>query len=257
MVRGLYTAYTGMMQQQARMEVLTNNLANSTTVGFKKEGSTSRAFNQVLAIKVRDSSTSYVDQVIGKMSLGVKVGETYTDYSQGSFKATEGPLDVALSGDGFFNISYRKKGSDEDQVMYTRSGEFALTQDGTLVTKDGDYVLGQNGMIVIPPKSTVTIDSDGAIYADDQYIDTFLVTDFENRDYLAKYGENLYRAVEGATVIEANPRFVQGYLEMSNVNIVSEMVDLIDVTRAYESNQKLIQAMDETLEKSVALGVLQ
>ena len=141
MVRGLYTAYTGMMQQQARMEVLTNNLANSTTVGFKKEGSTSRAFDQVLAIKVRDSSTSYVDQVIGKMSLGVKVGETYTDYSQGSFKATEGPLDVALSGDGFFNISYRKKGSDEDQVMYTRSGEFALTQDGTLVTKDGEEFL--------------------------------------------------------------------------------------------------------------------
>jgi len=256
MVRGLYTAYTGMMQQEARMEVLTNNLANSTTVGFKKEGSTAQSFNEMLTIKVKDATTAYMDQGIGKMSLGVKVGENYTDYSQGSFKATGNTFDVALSGDGFFNISYTSK-SGVTETMYTRAGEFTLTQDGYLVTKDGDYVLGQGGEIVLPTEATISIDATGAIYADDEYIDTFQITDFEDYNYIAKFGENLYRVVDNATEKEVdNLKFVQGYLEMSNVNIVSEMVELIDITRAYESNQKLIQAMDSTLEKSVNLGRL-
>ena len=139
MVRGLYTAYTGMIQQQNRLDVVSNNLANATTVGFKKEGSTSQAFDEVLTIKIKDASTNYLDLPVGNMSLGVKVGETYTDYTQGSFKQTENTFDVAIAGDGFFSISYTSKNGVES-TMYTRDGSFTLTSDGYLVTKDGDYV---------------------------------------------------------------------------------------------------------------------
>lgn len=256
MVRGLYTAYTGMMQQQARLEVVSNNLANATTVGFKKEGSTSQAFDSVLAIKVKDATDAYIDRPIGNMSLGVKIGETYTDYGQGSFKSTGNELDVAIAGEGFFNISYTSK-SGVESTMYTRAGEFTLTSDGYLVTKDGDYVLGQGGPINIPTGTNITINNIGEIYAGEDYIDTFAITDFEDYNYLAKFGENLYKAVDGAVQKDsANAQFNQGYLEMSNVNVVSEMVEMITISRAYESNQKLLTSIDETLGKAVTLGQL-
>ncbi len=257
MVRGLYTAYTGMMQQQKRLDVVSNNLANATAVGFKKEGSTSKSFDENLAIKVKDSSTSFVDLPIGNMSLGVKVGETYTDYSQGSFRQTEGPLDIAIGGEGFFTISYTSKNGVES-TMYTRDGSFTLTTDGYLVTKDGDYVLGQGGPIVLPTQASIAVDQEGRIFADGEYEDQLLITDFEDYNYISKFGESMYRAVDGATTIEPrNARTFQGYLEMSNVNVVSEMVEMITITRAYEANQKLITSIDETLGRSVTLGQLQ
>ena len=105
MLKGLYTAYTGMINEQNRMDVLTNNLANSATIGFKKEGSTSQSFSDVLAYKIKDSSENpNIARNIGYNTPGVKIGENYTDYSQGAFRATENNLDVALSGDGFFAI---------------------------------------------------------------------------------------------------------------------------------------------------------
>lgn len=256
MVRGLYTAYTGMIQQQNRLDVVSNNLANATTVGFKKEGSTSQAFDEVLTIKIKDASTNYLDLPVGNMSLGVKVGETYTDYTQGSFKQTENTFDVAIAGEGFFSISYTSKNGVES-TMYTRDGSFTLTSDGYLVTKDGDYVLGQDGPINIPTEASVAIDEEGRIFADGEYVDSFAIADFEDYNYLAKFGESMYRAVDGATQKEpSNAKTYQGYLEMSNVNVVSEMVEMITISRAYESNQKLITSIDETLEKAVTLGQL-
>lgn len=256
MVRGLYTAYTGMMQQQARLEVVSNNLANATTVGFKKEGSTSQAFDSMLAIKVKDASEHFLDRTIGNVSLGVKVGETYTDYGQGSFKSTGNLLDVAIAGDGFFAISYTSKNGVES-TMYQRAGNFTLTNDGFLVTKDGDYVLGQDGPINIPTQATIAINELGEIYADNEYVDRFNIVDFEDYNYLSKFGENMYEALNGATFKEPQSTKVQqGYLEMSNVNVVSEMVEMISISRAYESNQKLITSIDETLGKAVTIGQL-
>ncbi len=254
MVRGLYTAYTGMINQQARLDVVSNNLANATTAGFKKEGATSQSFDSVLAIKIRDGSEGYVDRPIGNMSLGVKVGETYSDFTQGSFKPTGATYDVAISNKGFFAVSYTNR-AGEESTMYTRDGSFTLNKDGFLVTKDGDYVLGQGGLIQIPVKaSSVAIDELGQIWADNVYVDRLTLVDFEDYNYLEKYGENLYIAVDGATMKEADATISQGYLEMSNVNVVSEMVEMINISRAYESNQKLITAIDETLGKAVTLG---
>lgn len=247
MVKGLYTAWTGMVNEQHRMDTLTNNLANSTTVGFKKEGTTSQSFDTVLAYKVKDTSeAANIPKRIGVNHPGVKIGENYTDYTQGSFKITENPFDLALSGDGFFTIEFTNK-AGETSTKYTRDGAFTLTVDGYLTTKDGDYVMGSNGRIKLDPLKGTTFDSQGRIFQNNVVVDTLRLTDFTDYNYLKKYGENLLDAVEGATMQNANAKVNSGYLEMSNVNVVSEMVDLITITRQYESNQKIIKAYDETL----------
>lgn len=253
MVRGLYTAYTGMVNQQKRLDTITNNLANASTTGYKREGATSISFDDVLTYKVKDSSVSYINQYIGDMNLGVKIGENYIDYSQGSFKETENTYDLALEGNGFFTIRFTNK-NGEDVIKYTRDGSFITDAEGTLRTKDGDYVLNSAGTEISIPTdaSDILIDELGNIYADEEYIDTLGITDFEDYNYLAKdTGENYYIAVDGATETEWNGKVAQGYLEMSNINVVSEMVEMIAISRAYESNQKAIQTVDTMLEKSV------
>lgn len=251
MVRGLYTAYTGMINQQYRLDTITNNLANAATTGFKKEGVTSKAFDEVLAIKVKDSSEAYINRGIGDISLGVKIGENYTDYTQGAFKETGNTYDLALEGNGFFSISFANK-NGEEMTKYTRDGSFIMDVEGALRTKDGDYVLGLGGEIFIPTDANeVSINKTGDIYADGEYIDTLDIVDFEDYNYLEKYGENMYTAVDGAQMQDAAATVNQGYLEASNVNAVSEMVEMITISRAYEANQKMIQTVDSMLEFSV------
>lgn len=251
MVKGLYTAYTGMIQQQKRLDTITNNLANASTNGYKREGVTSIAFKEMLGIKIKDLSVPLLNEGIGYHSLGVKVGEGYTDYSQGSFKETGNTYDLALEGNGFFAISFTDKQGNES-VKYSRDGQFTTDADGTLRTLEGDYVLGESGNIVIPTDaSQILINTLGEVYADGEYVDTLRIVDFEDYNYLKKYGENLYDIVDGAVEKESDALLRQGYLEMSNINVVEEMVEMITISRAYESNQKLIQTEDEMLDKSV------
>ena len=199
MVKGLYTAYTGMVNSQKRLDVVSNNLANATTTGYKKEGLTTKSFDEMMGIKIKDLTVGHLNQPIGNLSLGAKIGESYRDWSQGSFISTENTYDFALSGKGFFNISFTSK-SGETSTMYSRDGAFQMNVDGYLVTKDGDYVLGENGPIQLPTNiDKLEVQPTGEIYADGQYVDTFLLTDFEDYNYLEAYGENLYRTVEGAT----------------------------------------------------------
>ena len=141
MVKGLYTAYTGMINEQNRMDIMTNNLANASTVGYKKEGSTSQSFDDVLTVKIKDQSVGMRNvQRLGVKNPGVKIGENYTDYSQGSFRITGNTYDLALSGEGFFAIEFTNKAGETD-TKYTRAGQFTLNKDGYLVTEEGDYVL--------------------------------------------------------------------------------------------------------------------
>nr|MBQ8252256.1 flagellar hook-basal body protein [Lachnospiraceae bacterium] len=248
MVKGLYTAWTGMVNQQNRMDVLTNNLANSATVGFKKEGATSQAFDDVLAYKIKDSSDPNLARNIGKMSLGVKIGENYTDYSQGAFKVTDNTFDLALSGEGFFACEYTNK-SGETSVKYTRDGSFTLNVRGELVTKDGDFVLDENGdHIVLDPNKMTSFDQSGAIMQDGEVVGYIQIADFEDYNYLEHYGESYYLPVDGAQMKEAEAKMFSGYLEQSNVTVINEMVELISVSRNYETNQKMIQSIDGTLD---------
>lgn len=249
MFKGLYTAYTGMRNEQNRMDVMTNNLANASTIGYKKEGTTSEAFGDVLAYKVKDVSVGLgTAQNIGINNPGVKIGENYTDYTQGSFRTTGNTYDLALSGDGFFAIEYTNK-AGETSTKYTRAGAFTLNREGYLVTSDGDYVLdAQNRRIQLNTLLDSAIDQNGNIFQNGAAVARIQVADFADYDYLEKYGENYYMPAEGAQLTTGTATVRSGYLEMANVQIVSEMINLISITRAYESNQKIIQTYDQTME---------
>lgn len=251
MIKGLYTAYTGLINEQHRMDTLTNNLANADTNGFKKEGATAQSFQDVLGVKIKDTSEYNIPKTLGVMNYGVKIGENYTDYSQASIRETGNTFDLALSGNGFFEIEFTNK-AGETSTKYTRDGSFTLTKEGYLVTKDGDFVLDKNGNhIKLDPQAETSIDRNGTIYQDGVNTAQIQITDFEDYNYLEKYGENLYQTVDGATKQPADAQVYTGYLEASNVQVVSEMVEMINVTRAYETNQKIVQTMDDTLDKAV------
>ena len=251
MVKGLYTAYTGMLNQQNKVDVIANNLANAATTGYKKEGSTSEAFDAVLAYKIKDQTSAFRGKKIGTMNLGVKIGENYVDYSQGAFETTNNTYDLALSGEGFFAIEFTNKAGETD-TKYTRAGQFTLNKDGYLVTEEGDYVLDtQNRRIRLNTLIDSSITDDGTIYQNGQAMAKIQVTDFADYDYLEKYGETYYQPIQGAQTIASNAQVKSGYLEMANVQIVSEMVNLISITRAYESNQKVVQTIDDTLDVAV------
>ncbi len=251
MVKGLYTAYTGMLNQQNKMDVISNNLANAAVTGYKKEGSTSQSFDTVLAYKIRDRSIGVHTQRIGSMNLGVKIGENYTDYGQGPFKNTDNTYDLAISGNGFFCVQFTNK-AGVTSTKYTRDGSFTLNVNGYLVTKDGDYVLDNNGnRIRLDPLSTSSIDENGNIFQNDRAVARIGLRDFEDYNYLEHYGENYYQPVNGYRFKNADGQIIEGYLEASNVQVVQEMVEMISVTRTYESNQKVIQTIDSTLDKAV------
>ena len=249
MLKGLYTAYTGMINEQHRMDTMTNNLANASTVGFKKEGATSQSFEELLTYKLKDSSVGLGNvQRIGVNTPGVKIGENYTDYTQGSFRETGNTFDLALSGSGFFAIEYTNS-EGETSTKYTRAGSFTLDKNGYLMNKDGNYVLdSSNRRIQLDPLQDANIDENGGIYQNGTLRATVQVVDFENYDYLEKYGDTFYQPVEGASIVDAKASVVSGYLEMANVNVVSEMVNMISITRAYETNQKILQTYDNSLE---------
>lgn len=255
MVRGLYAAWTGMVNEQRRLDVISNNMANSNTTGYKKQNVTSQSFDDEFAVRINDNNRDTTSKYpIGYMNLGVKIGETYLDFSQGSLRETGNTYDLALSGDGFFTIQTTNK-QGETTTKYTRDGSFTVNTEGYLVTKDGDYVLDTNGeRIQIPGAQTaqsVAFDQNGNITVDGQQIATLGIVSFENPQALLIYGENMYDATEAAGLQASDAIVHQGYLEMSNTNVIEEMVDMITITRAYEAGQKMIQTVDNTLNKAV------
>lgn len=258
MVKGLYTAFTGMVNEQHRLDVLSNNLANADTNGYKKEGATATTFADELAVRIKDTSYNGTAKKLGTMSMGVHIGETYTDYSQGNYKVTDNLTDFAIDGKGFFAIAFTDKAGNTS-VKYTRDGAFVVNTQGYLVTKDGDFVLNQNGAsssdpnarIQVNPNLPITVKTDGTIYQDEVLVGEIGLVDFENYDYIAKYGENLYDIVDGAAMVATDAVINQGFIEASNVNVVSEMVNMIAITRAYQAGQKVINSIDQTLDKAV------
>lgn len=254
MVRGLYTGWTGMFNEQNRLDIISNNLANASTVGFKKDGVTNQAFKDVLTIKAKDESENWRSKEIGDMNLGVKIGEIYTDYTQGSLRETGNPYDLAIGGEGFFQMAVRDS-SGKETLRYTRAGQFTVTQDGYIVDVNGNNLMGEGGYLQIPiDADQVVIDEGGYVYADEQLVDKVIIKDFENYDYLAKASSTMYEAVPGATEKESSAGVYQGFTEQSNVNVVSEMVNMISITRAYEANQKVIKAVDSSLQQAASTG---
>lgn len=263
MVKGLYTAHTGMINEMKRLDILTNNLANADTTAYKKEGTTSRTFADELAIKIKDTSANGKAKEIGGMSLVTHLGQVYTDYSSGSFKVTDVETDFALDGQGFFAVAFTDKEGNVS-VKYTRDGNFIVNSQGYLVTKDGNHVLNATGALNGDPSEAnfvrletlteATVDEAGFIYQNNQLVGTIGIADINDYDYIEKYGENLYNFLEGGTVTASEAKVRQGMLETSNVNVVNEMVNMITIQRAYEAGQKVITSIDSTLGLAVNLG---
>lgn len=249
MIRGLYTSASGLVAEMARTDVISNNLANVDTTGFKKDRAIFRAFPEMNIHRIDDPAVmSPKDKIdprpfIGVLGTGAMLDEINTDFVQGSIENTSNPLDLALSGEGFFEVQ------TPGQVRYTRDGSFTRNQEGYLVTKDGYYVLGQNGPIQLPDGNDISINRRGEVFSGGNFVDRLLVVTFADQRQLLKEGDNLYAA--GQQPIASDSEVIQGALEGSNVSPIGEMVDLITAFRAYEANQKVVKANDDTLDRAV------
>lgn len=187
---------------------------------------------------------------IGTMNNGLRLEKMQTYFTQGGFEETNNPLDLAIEGDGFFRVN-TPRGD-----MYTRNGNFSLNANGEIVTKEGYYLMGQFGSILLDEEFEITdfrIAEDGAVILNNEVIDQIDMVNITNVNILRKYGEGLYQIEEGMEpeVETFEGKILQGFLEGSNVNSIQEMVDMITVLRVYESNQKVVQAYDEILQKAV------
>jgi flagellar basal-body rod protein FlgF len=254
MIRGWYIGASGMNAQQNRLDAISNNLANVDTTGYKRDIPVSKSFSELLLRRTEADGvyktpfgSADVAPIIGGIELGVETNELYTDFEQGSFKSTDTNTDMALSGQGFFAVQ------TPEGERYTRNGNFILGKEGILETKNGYPVLGENGPITVPDDKFY-VNEDGMVYTkqDNTLIDRIKVVRFDNERYLKKMGGSLWNTNEisgQAHIAEGSerPKFLQGYTEASNVNVVNEMVQMIEVNRAYEANQKSIQSEDSMM----------
>lgn len=252
MIRGLYTSGWSMLANTKKMDVISNNLANAATNAYKKDSLIFESFPSVLTKRLNDTrSRLNPSGTVGSMELGNDVGEVYTYYNQGQLVKTDNKTDLAINGTGaaFFAVEVPQQGG-EGKEYYTRDGAFVLSSEGQLMTGDGYAVVGENGPIFLKGDN-FDVQDDGTIIQDGQRIGKLKIVEFNDTTALKKYGSNLVQADEGTEAKDFTGTVVQGYVEQSNVNIVREMVDMISVMRAYEANQKVLQAEDGTLEKAV------
>jgi len=251
MMRALSIASTGMGSQQLSVEIIANNLANVSTVGFKKSrGEFEDLMYQTLKSPGATTGT-------GTLPVGIQIGSgvipvaVHRTFAQGEFQQTQNPLDIAIEGDGFFQVTL-----PDGSTAYTRAGAFSIDSEGNIVTAEG-YPLQPN--LAIPanaegvtllPTGVLSVQVAGA----PQQIGTIELARFTNPAGLNSMGKNLYQvtdasgeAVTGTPGQEGFGTVLQGALEGSNVNIAEEMVNMIVAQRAYELNSKAIQTTDEML----------
>jgi len=228
------------------METITNNITNAETVGYKKEFNVAHSFDEVMTRRINDTNNSLLNRrLVGPLNLGTQVDQLHLDFQQGAMETTERPTDLTLVGDAFFVIQ------TADGERYTKAGHFYLDDAGILVDGEGNPVLGNNGPINVGGLNFV-VDPNGNVFgADGAYIDTIRVVSFADNEDLRKQGSNLFYSVE-PPLAEANPYTIQqGFLEMSNVDIGREMVDMLAMYRAYETNQRMVTMIDETVGRAV------
>lgn len=252
-MRALYAAASGMSAQQTQLETIANNIANVGTTGFKK----SRAGFEDLFYQELTSGGKGVSSARVEVGGGVRLASLDKDHSVGTLTATGNPLDMALTGRGYFELR-----TPEGEPVYTRDGSFTLDPDGMLVNASG---LTVEGDIVIPPETeTLQVTADGTVQAilsgDTDYttLGQLSVVDFVNPAGLRALGGNVYSATPESgdarpLEFDASNKVMQGTLEGSNVDVAEELVAMIMTQRAYELNSKVVQAADETLQVATQL----
>lgn len=257
MMRALYTAATGMIAQQYNIDTISNNLANVNTTGFRKNVA---HFQDLIYQNLRAPGTPVGPSVIPTgqdVGLGVKVGSSEKNFTQGTLQQTSNPLDVAIQGEGFFQVTM-----PDGSSAYTRDGSFKRDANGSIVTADGHFLSPQ---ITVPANATaVQIGADGTVTAQipgqqqPQQLGQIQLVRFTNPAGLAPTGENLFTqtGASGAPTLSqpglnGTGTLQGGYLEASNVAVVDEIVNMITAQRAYEANSKAITTADEMLQTAV------
>ena len=254
-MRSLDIAATGMLAQQTNVDVISNNIANMSTTGFKRQNV---AFMDMMYQNiVRPGATSSdVGTIMPsglQIGLGTRVGGVYRMHQQGALQITDNPFDLAITGDGFFQVQL-----PSGDTAYTRDGTFSVNQDGELVTQQGFVV--EPGIVVPDDAVDVTINASGEVFASIQgqvelsNLGQIQLATFVNETGLESIGNNTYLETEASsTPTTGNPAednfgdIQQGALENSNVNVVEEITDLIEAQRAYEMNSKVITTSDEMM----------
>jgi len=245
MIKGIYSSGSGLQPRMTQLEILSNNIANSNTTGFKKDN----LFIQVM-------KNAALSQIQGEGPLRGLDSKEFTDFSEGSFNQTNAPLDLAIQGRGFFVL-------DTPQgVRYTRNGNFSLSADGTVVNSDGYPLLGSSGKIQIPQpekisEASISIDEYGNVTNGTTTLGKVRVADFQNPSDLKKDGASLFVSTGPEKPVELDVQHSlirQGYLEESNVDPVESMVQLVELSKNFETDQHMVQSQDASLEKAMDVG---
>ncbi len=262
-LKGVYTALSGAMAQSTKLDTIANNIANVNTPGYKRD---QQVFSEYLTANEKEPTTipiprdvaaieSFYNMQGGDKSYVHEKG-TYTDFSQGSLKRTGGNLDLAIDGPGFFEVS------TPGGIRYTRAGNFTMDGNGRLVTKEGYPVLKSadpgtpesERTIQFTTEGNVSISDNGQVFQGENQLGQLSLVNVSNPDSLMKIGANLYGPRPTMTP-QLNPipspSLRQGFIETSNVNVVTEMTDMISTHRVFESTQKAMSAYDSMAEKLV------
>lgn len=267
--KGIYTALSGALAQTLKIDTIANNIANVNTTGFKKDQQTFGEYltalekqpDVIASVPQLTTDSLYANDTQGTEKSFVDSQGTYTNFEQGSLKHTAGKLDVAIDGEGFFEVE------SPGGTKWTRAGNFTIDSEGFLVTKDGYKVLLSQGNVPDPSDETGTknyaqfsgssqayISDSGEVFDGESKIGKLSVVKPNNQDDLQKTGNNYFSFrsnVEPQVDQIKNTNLKQGYLEMSNINIVSEMTDMIMAQRVFEGTQKAIQAYDQMQDKVI------
>ena len=254
-MRSMDIAGTGMQAQQTNVEVISNNIANMTTTGFKRRRAEFQdlIYQNLRRVGSNSSDTGSVVPSGAQVGLGVKTAAIYRINAQGNLQQTSNTLDMAIQGHGYFQVTM-----PTGETAYTRDGTFGLAPDGTIVTADGHTV--QPGLQIPSAATDVTVNSSGQVQVTlqgqtaPQTVGQLQIAVFANEAGLESQGDNLFlqTSASGAPVA-GNPgaqgfgTVMQGFVESSNVNVVSEITSLITAQRAYEMNSKVISAIDEMM----------
>jgi flagellar basal-body rod protein FlgG len=252
-----------MLVQETNLDVVTNNLANVDTVGYRRRISANSEFSALMdrIEKVsEDGETKIVTappftmnwkgkQIIGPLGLAAVYSETCMDTQPGVMRVTDNPLDVAIDGPGFFSVQ-----DAEGNTYYTRQGNFLLNAGGELITFDGMTVQGGGGPIALGEASNAFIANNGQVFADGEVVGEIALYTFENPSYLRQAGRNNLAATDdsGAATEVENPRLLPGAIEMANVSVVEEMVRMMEAQRAYEGASKALMTHDEETGKLIS-----
>lgn len=230
MLDAITTTQVAMLQDQVKLQSISHNIANLQTPGYKR---------QLI------EHTEFDEQLNANFNTVSEQAERPIQMQQGTFTQSKNPTDLAISGEGYFEVE------TDEGLFYTRRGDFHVDNEGALSTPDGAKLHGQNGIVRVEDNA-FTIDASGAVYLNEQLTDRIKVMQFSNKSTLISRGNGLYQSDASPQEPTSTARILQGYIEQSNVKSMDEMMDLIQTTRHFEATQRVMQTAHHMLSTAIS-----